>query len=520
MTRHAFLTQQPLVEARAAFLGAFDWIRLAGTGEIDSAEALGRVTAAPVFAVFSSPGYAGAAVDGYAVAAENTYLAAPQSPVTLVVGQDAFPVNTGHPLPPGTDAVVMIESVHQPEPGTVELRAAAFPWQHVRRVGEDIVAGELLFPHHEKLGATDVAALLTAGVFRLPVLSVPRVAVIPTGAELVDWRDAMREPPMPGRILETNSVLLSGLVRQAGGAATVFPRCPDSHQSLRAAVLAAVASDAHLVVVNAGASAGSEDHTVHVLSDIGRVLVHGIAAMPGKPTILAEVQGKPVVGSPGYPVSAWVCFDQFIGPALARMQGQPEPRRDEVPVVGARRMASRLGQDEFVRVHLGRVGDQIVASPLRRGAGAITSLARADGVLRIEAASEGLDEGKPAVAELLRPRWVVERTLVIVGSHDVTLDLLADHLRRLDPTIHVSSSNLGSLAGLLALRDGRCHLGGTHLLDPSTGDYNVSDVKKYLAGKRVRLVTLAMRAQGLIVKRGNPLGSEGWETWRARKSRS
>jgi putative molybdopterin biosynthesis protein len=506
MKRNVYLTMKPIAEARELFLGAFDWTGLVGRERVYTANALGRVTAVPVFAALSSPSYHAAAMDGLAVRAAATFGASEEHPLRLPVGPEAAFVNTGHPLPPGTDAVVMIEQVHQPAAGFVELRAAAYPWQHVRKVGEDIVATELVLPHHHLLGAADVAALLAAGVFVLDVLGRPRVAVIPTGTELVDWRDAMAQPPGPGAIIESNSTFLAALTTEQGGVAALMPRQPDDPDALRQALADALASDAHLVLLNAGASAGSKDFTSHVLGELGEVLVHGIAAMPGKPTVLGRARGKPVVGTPGYPVSAWVCFEEFVRPALARMQGQLPPRRETVMAVPARRLPSKLGQEELVRVQLGRVGERIIAAPLKRGAGAITSLTRADGLLRIPAASEGLDEGQEAPVELLRPRAALERTLVVVGSHDVVLDLLADELKRRAPGLWLSSSNLGSLAGLIALRDGRSHCGGTHLLDPATGDYNVPYLRRYLPATPVTLVTVAWRSQGLIVARGNPKG--------------
>ncbi|MCB2190796.1 MAG: molybdopterin biosynthesis protein, partial [Deltaproteobacteria bacterium] len=379
-------------------------------------------------------------------------------------------------------------------------------WQHVRRVGEDIVSQELMFGHHHRLGPADVAALLTSGVFEVEVLVRPKVAIIPTGFELVDWREAREKQPDPGAIMETNSLFLAGLVTQAGGEPLLMNKVTDDFEAIKEAVAKALDGPAHLVMLNAGASAGSKDYSAHVINELGEVLVHGVTVMPGKPSILGRAQGKAVVGSPGYPVSAWVCFDQFIVPALAAMQGQPAPRRDTVEVVPARRLASKLGREEFLRVHLGRVGSRVVATPLKRGAGAITSLTRADGLLRIPADSEGLEEGEAAVAELLGPRDRVENTLVVVGSHDITLDLLGDHLKRLDPKLHLSSSHLGSLAGIMAIKGGRCHLGGTHLLDPETGEYNISYLKRFLKEVPVRLVTLAMRQQGLMVKPGNPKG--------------
>ncbi|MGD8396642.1 MAG: molybdopterin-binding protein, partial [Candidatus Eiseniibacteriota bacterium] len=451
MKRNRYLNMKTLHAARAEFLAAFDWIALAGTERVEAATALGRVTAAPVFARLSSPSYQSAAMDGVAVRAASTYRATDEAPVTLSVDREAWFVDTGKPLPPDTDAVVMIEHVHQPAPDRIELRAAAFPGQHVRRVGEDMVAGEMLLPHHHRLQANDLAALLAAGVFELEVLARPRVTIIPTGSELVDWRDVGPGPPAPGTIIESNSALLAGLVTEAGGVPTVALRQPDDPERIRRALDDALAGDAHLVILNAGASAGSHDHTVHTIAAAGRVLTHGVTAMPGKPTILGIAAGKPVVGTPGYPVSAWVCFDQFVRPALERLQGQPESARSTVEVTPTRALASRLGQEEFLRVHLGRVGERIVATPLKRGAGTITSLTRADGILRIDAHSEGTEEGRPVTAELLHPAASLEETLVLTGSHDVTLDLLADHMKRRAPWIRVSSSHVGSLAGLVAL---------------------------------------------------------------------
>ena len=510
MKRNKYLNMKPLAKAREEFLGAFDWIAMAGRETVPTAEALGRVTAESILAALSSPYYQASAMDGIAVKAARTFGASDEQPLQLTVDEEAWFVNTGAPLPEATDAVVMIEQVHQPDPGLVELRAPAFPWQHVRRVGEDMVAGEMMLPHHHRLSATDLAALLTAGVFEVTVLQRPRVTIIPTGSELIDWQDAMTAAPRPGVIIESNSVLLSGLVTEAGGVPTVWPRQPDEPDKISRAVSDALDSDAHLVILNAGASAGSRDYTVHILGELGEVMTHGVTAMPGKPSILGTARRKPVVGTPGYPVSAWVCFDQFIRPALELMQSQRPSSRDTVEVIPTRGLASNLGQEEFLRVNLGRVGDRVVASPLKRGAGTVTSLTRADGILRIASESEGTDEGKPARAELLRPAATLAETLVIAGSHDVILDLLADHMKSKASWIRVSSSHVGSLGGLMAIRAGQCHLGGTHLLDPASGEYNVSYLKQHLPDVPVRLLTLTLRQQGFMVKPGNPKGIKGF----------
>ncbi len=504
MKRNVYLKMKSLADAREIFAEAFEWENLRGSETVATAESLGRITAEPVFARYSSPGYHGAAMDGYAVRAEQTFGASEEHPFQLQRGLDVHPVNTGQPLPEGTNAVIMIEHVQQLEGNRLEIEAAAFPWQHVRRVGEDIVAGELILPYNHRLTAADVAALLTGGVFRLAVSRRPRIAILATGTELVDWRDAEKQEPGPGVIIESNSVLLAGLVREAGGEPVVLERQPDELEAVQAAIDRAVDDDVAMVLVNAGASAGSKDFTSHAIGALGEILVHGVTAMPGKPTLLGRVRGKPVVGTPGYPVSAWVCFDQFIRPAIERILGLPESARDRVPATPGRRLPSKLGHEEFLRVHLGRVGDQVVALPLKRGAGTITSLTRADGILRLAAESEGCEAGDPVEVELLRTRPSMERTLVVVGSHDITLDLIADRMPRLGSGMRLSASNVGSMAGLLALRDGRSHLGGTHLLDPETGDYNVAYIERYLPDVPVRLITLAHREQGLLVRPGNP----------------
>jgi putative molybdopterin biosynthesis protein len=509
--RNVYLKMESLVEAQAIFERAFDWKGLMGSETVATADALGRVTVAPVLAGISSPSYHGAAVDGYAVRADRTYGASEEHPIRLVVGDEAHAVNTGQPLPEGTNAVIMIEHVQTPAENQIEIFAAAFPWQHVRRVGEDIVAGELVLPHHRRLSATDLAALLTSGVFRLEVRTRPRVAILATGSELVDWQEAEKTPPAPGAIIESNSVLLAGLVREAGGDPVVLERQPDELDAVRRAIDQAVDDDVAMVLVNAGASAGSRDFTSHAVQALGEILVHGVKAMPGKPTLLGSVRGKPVVGTPGYAVSAWICFDQFVRPAVERLQGLTPTRRATVPAVPGRKLPSKLGHEEFVRVHLGRVDERVVAMPIKRGAGTITSLTRADGILRIPPESEGREERDEVTVELLRSREAMERTLVVVGSHDITLDLIADRLPRHSEGYRMSPSNVGSLAGLLALKDGRSHLGGTHLLDPETGEYNVAYLRQYAPDLPVRLVTLAHREQGLIVRSGNPKGIRSLE---------
>jgi molybdenum cofactor synthesis domain-containing protein len=382
------------------------------------------------------------------------------------------------------------------------VEAPTFPWQHVRRVGEDLVRGEMVLAEGVEIIPWAQGALLAAGVTRVSVRRRPRIAIIPTGAELVPVTDLDRDLP-PGKLPEFNSVILAGLVTEAGGVPEVKAIVPDDPGGLAAALKDALAA-ADLVLINAGSSAGTEDYTYQAIDSLGEVLVHGVAMMPGKPTVLGVVAGKPVIGNPGYPVSAVLSFEQFAAPLIAGLAGRPLPPRPTMSVHPAQNLPSKPGLTEFIRVTLGRVGDKVIATPLPRGAGTITSLVRADGLLTVPALSEGLEEDRPVTAELLVAPEEMEGTLVVLGSHDNTLDLLATLLRRRDHRLRLSSGHVGSLGGLMALRQGRAHLGGSHMLDPETNTYNVPFIKRYLEGVPLKLINLAWREQGLMVAAGNP----------------
>ncbi len=410
-------------------------------------------------------------------------------------------MDTGDALPPGRNAVIMLEHLQLIGDEAVEIMAPVAPWQHVRPLGEDIVATELVLPAGRVLQPADLGAVAAAGVTTVPVRRRPRVAVLPTGSELVP----AGAEPAPGQIVEFNSIMLAAQVREWGGEPTVFPITPDDAALLEARVREALAGH-DVVVINAGSSAGSEDYTSAIVRKLGELLVHGVAIRPGHPVVLGIAEGKPLLGIPGYPVSAVLTNELFLRPILYRLLGLVPPERPRATAVMTRKVLSPMGEDEYLRVKLGRVGDRLVATPLQRGAGVIMSLVRADGLVRIPRFSEGVHAGAEVEVELLRPREEVDRTIVCIGSHDLTLDVLADLLAREQPGMGLASSNVGSLGGLIALQRGECHLAGSHLLDEATGEYNVPYVRRYLRGRDVVLVTLVERQQGLIVPPGNPKG--------------
>lgn len=504
MQRKIYLHMQSRQEAQERFWAHFSALK---TGEetISSRKACGRVTAGPVSAKYSSPSFHSAAMDGLAVRAEETFGASDENPLSLRLdtGQ-AIMINTGYPLPEGKNAVIMIEQVLLGADGKEALiRAPVYPWQHVRKVGEDIVATELLFPTGHHLQPSDIGALLTGGCATLRVRRKPKVVIIPTGNELIELNEELAGIPA-GRIIESNSAVLASMAEEAGAEAVVSPIVADDFAAIKAHLLKTLSEDADLVIINAGSSAGSSDYTVRIVEELGEVLVHGVTIMPGKPTILAAVQEKPVVGLPGYPVSAIIAMEQFVVPLLAKMQGLALSQPVSVSAQLARDVPSSAGMEEFRRMVLGRVGEQFVAVPLKKGAGAITTLTRANGMLRIPAAFEGEKQGRLVDIDLLVPQAEVERTILCTGSHDLTLDLLNDYLRRQESAFPLASTHVGSLGGIMAIKDGMCHLAGSHLLDPADGSYNTSYIRKYLPGEDVRIITLVHREQGFIVPKGNP----------------
>ena len=467
-------------------------------------QALGRVTAEPVWARISSPHYHAAAMDGYAVRSEETRGASETSPLLLRVGEQAIAVDTGDPLPPGMNAVIMVEhtqSVWQGGADYIEILSSIAPWTDVRAMGEDMVATELTLPANHCLRPQDLGAIAGCGHTQVTVYRRPRVAILPTGTELVKPGSALK----PGDIIEYNSLMLGAQAEEAGCIVTRLPIQADDYASIRAAVEAALETH-DLVAVNAGSSAGSEDFTSTIVRELGELRVHGIAIRPGHPVVLGVARGKALVGIPGFPVSTAMTFDLIVKPVLYRWQGLQPPERPHIQATLTRKTQSPMGEDHFVRVMVGQVGERMVATPLGGGAGVLMSLVKADGIVTIPRFSEGHDAGSTVEVELLRPLSTIRRTIVAIGSHDMTLDVLADQLRRRRAELTLSSAHVGSLGGLLALQRREAHLAGSHLLDEETGDYNMDYIRRLLTPHGVHVVLLGFveREQGLIVPKGNP----------------
>ncbi|MBQ9945226.1 MAG: molybdopterin biosynthesis protein [Clostridia bacterium] len=499
--KHNYLDNMPLNEAREKYLSLLSEKGFGyKTEEIPSAEAYGRITAAAVYAGICSPHYNASSMDGIAVLSEDTYGASEREPVRLFA--DKFDsVDTGDPVPSGRDAVIMVEDVIFSEDGSAMIYAPARPFMNVRQIGEDICMGDMIVPSFTRLTPYLAGALLAGGRTVVSVIKKPLFGIIPTGDEIV----SPCASPGKGEIIEFNSTVFSGMLSEFDCDSKVYPITPDKKELISETVSTAV-KECDAVLVLAGSSAGRDDYTSTIIQSLGTVAVHGIAVKPGKPAVLGVIGDVPVIGLPGYPVSAIVIMNEIVK-YVSELYYKTEHKN--APAVEARlgrRIVSSLKYEEFVRVTLGKVGSSLVAVPISGGAGVITSFTKADAVVRVPQDLEGIDAGSTVRAELLRDISHIERALIVTGSHDPVIDEIADILKRSSCDVSLTSSHVGSMGAVSALKTGCSHMGAVHLLDERTGEYNESYIKKYFPDGGVRLIKGIKRIQGLMVQKGNPLG--------------
>jgi putative molybdopterin biosynthesis protein len=452
------------------------------------------------------PAYLASAMDGIAVRSERTRGAGPDRPLRLKKGADYHPVNTGDPLPPGTDAVIMIEQVRQVDPRTVEVREPATPWRHVRSVGEDVVQGEMILPSRHRIRPVDLGVLLAGGVMEVPVIARPRVAILPTGSELVPPTDALKR----GEIVEFNGTVFSAFLEEWGAEPDYRGIVGDDAERLKGAILEAV-DTCDWVVINAGSSVGSKDFTRDVVEELGEVILHGVATSPGSPVLLGKVRGKPVIGLPGYPVAAYLALEWFVRPLVDGWFGVPALSRRRLRVRLEEDVKSKKGREDFVRVNIARVGDRYVARSLPRGAGSTMSLVRADGLLRIPSDWGPLAAGEEMEAELLRPKERIDRTLWVAGGHDPVLEILESRFGEEHAPFQLSVRRVGSLQALRSLGRGSCHVAAIHLGDGGDGEDHRRWIRELLPEREVILLRLVTRPLGWLVAAGNPRAFSGPE---------
>ncbi len=495
-----YLTNTPLEKARE------DYIKLLlekgfapRTETIPVCQACGRITAKPVYAHICAPHYAASAMDGVAVRARDTFGATETTPVKLKPEQ-FIELDTGDPIPQGRDAVIMVEDIVREPDASISIHAPAAPWQHIRQIGEDICAGEMILGERMELSPAAIGAMLAGGVLELEVIKKPLVGIIPTGDEMIP----PCADPKSGDILEFNSSIFSAMLDKWGAESRVYPIVPDRFQDIRRA-LAKAGEECDMVILNAGSSAGREDYSAAVIAELGQVLYHGVAIKPGKPAILGCLGAKPVLGVPGYPVSGIIVIEQLLRPLIDCWFHRSPAQKKTVSATLTRPVVSSLKYQEFVRVRMGYVGDRLMASPLSRGSGVVSSFMKADGILTVPQGSEGYEAGEQVEVELLSREERLKNTLMVIGSHDPLLDELANMMHLEDPRFYMSSSHVGSMGGIMAIRRGEAHAAGCHLLDTDTGEYNLSFIRKYFPKGGVRLLRCVGRLQGLMLQKGNPL---------------
>ncbi|MCF6466092.1 molybdopterin biosynthesis protein [Clostridium sp. Cult2] len=466
--------------------------------EIDVANSLGRVTFEAIYAKVSSPNYNAAAMDGILVESSSTIGATEVNPKILEEGKDFLYINTGNPVVDPYDAVIMIEDVIEVKEGKIQILKAAHPWQHIRPIGEDIVATEMIVPSKHKIRPIDIGALISGGIEKIKVYKKPQIGILPTGTEIIeDIRELKR-----GKIIDSNSRVFEALVIEDGGIPNRYSPIEDDYEKLKKAVLKGIEEN-DILIIGAGSSAGSKDYTVNIIKELGEVIIHGVALKPGKPTILGIIKGKPVIGIPGYPVSAYLVFETFVTPLILKYIGLKEEKDTFVDAITSKKITSSLKNRELVRVNLGYVNDKLIATPLSSGAGVTMSLVKADGIAIIPRSLEGVEAGSTVNVRLLKSLKQIKKTLVSIGSHDIIMDIIGDIMK-------LTSGHVGSMGGILAMKRGECHIAPIHLLDMETGEYNISYVKKYFTGQKMAIIKGVKRHQGFIVEKGNPKGIKGF----------
>lgn len=507
MKRNIYIQNTPLKEALQIYFSRLEQLGFfhLPTEEIPVENCLHRVTATAVHAQRSVPHYLASAMDGIAVSSTDTREASETNPVLLMAGQQYVEVDTGDPVPDPFDAVIMIEDVNFTD-GYAKIIKSAAPWQHVRPVGEDLVSQDMILPSMTRIGPYELAALLNGGVTMVNVIKAPKVVIIPTGTELVPVGTQCLEA---GQITDTNSHMLAALATDLGAEVKRTAIIADDRELIKATIQEAL-HEADIVIVCSGSSAGREDFTAEVVAELGELILHGLAIKPGKPAILGAIGNKAVIGVPGYPVSAALIFHLFARPLILKRLGLELPAEELVEAQLSRNLPSPMGVDEFIFVNLAPVDDHLQVYPLNRGAGISSMLVKADGYTIIPRGWEGINKGQNISVHLWRSRNEIERSLSITGSHDLSLDILADLIKR-RYQYRLFSNNAGSMGGIMALKGGDTHMAGVHLLDASDGSYNISFLKKYLPHQRWLLIHIAKRLQGLLVPAGNPKSIRGIE---------
>ncbi len=499
--KHNYLSNAELLDAKNEYIRHLSQNGfIYKTENVKVQKASGRVLAKAVYAEICSPHYNASAMDGIAVKAEITYGASESNPVILTPAMYTV-VDTGDPIPDGADSVIMVEDLTNVGEGKLSIISAVHPWQNVRQVGEDICMGDMIAPSFTVVTPSLCGAFLAGGITEIEVIKKPVFGIIPTGDEIV----SPKKNPQKGEIIEFNSTIFSSMLSEWKAESKIYDIVKDKKELLKNAILKAK-EECDAVLVLAGSSAGRDDYTSTIINELGQVLFHGIAIKPGKPAVLGNIDNVPVIGIPGYPVSGIVVMEEFVKSIAELYYNRTVTAKAEITARLGKRVVSSLKYREYVRVTLGKSDDGYVAVPLPRGAGVITSFTKADGILTVPQNSEGYESGETVEIELLRDIQEIDNSLIVTGSHDPLIDEIADIMKIKGYPFRTASTHVGSMGAITAIKNKQAHLGCIHLLDTETGKYNESYINKYFPDGGVKLIKGVGRIQGLMVKKGNPLG--------------
>jgi len=484
---------------------------------------LGRVLAEDILSRVDIPSFDRATKDGFAIRAEDTYGADQERPVRLkVVGTcsagnpftgevrpgEAVEIATGAPLPRGSDAVVMVEYTRRVD-DAVEVYRAVAPGENVQSAGRDINLGETLAYEGDLVTPREIGLLAAAGIERVSVYSRPVVAVVSTGDELVPQGSELEY----GQIYDINGPALCAAIQEDGGNPVYLGIARDDESEILELASQGL-ERADLLILSGSTSAGAGDVMYRVLDKLGEpgVFVHGVAMHPGKPTVIAQIGNKLAFGLPGNPTSALIAYRIFVSPVVRYLAGlDPHPPSALVNALLAERMRAERGRRDFLPVHLVRdAAGRVLAFRVPGGSEAVSTFARADGIVEVPEEVEYLEEGEEVVVTLLDP----ERRpadLSIIGSHCLGLEEIIRLLRKRLSGQRIKVVNVGSTGGFVAIRKGEADVAGVHALDPVSGEYNVPFMKKMGVADLAILIRGYLRVQGLIVAPGNPKGIRGVE---------
>jgi|AntRauTorckE6833_2_1112554.scaffolds.fasta_scaffold00234_10 putative molybdopterin biosynthesis protein len=499
MKRKAYLNKTSLNKAQQLLLDKFkDYSIDCESIKVENSH--NRITAEAVFAKSSAPHYYASAMDGVAIKAEKTDYANEREPVILKKDTDFVYVDTGDPIPEMFNAVIKIEDVEVLNESKIEIIKSVPVWNNIRSIGESVIKKQMILPSYTRINAYDVGAMLEAQVSNIDVLKKPKVSIIPTGSELVS-PDTERKK---GQITDFNSTMLKLLAKKWGSEVNHYKIVEDDYEKIKNNILKSVKNN-DITVTIAGSSAGREDYTLNILQEIGEVLIHGVDIMPGKPIILAEVNNKPVLGMPGYPLSALLDFSLFFKPLVKQFLKQSYELPESVDAIVKKKIPSSAGLKEFIRVNIANIDDKLIATPQKRGSASMHSLINADGILPIAESKEGIFSGEKGEVYLLKSQKKIKNNLLMIGSHDLSIDVLINLIKKENLNFELNMQSVGSLSGLVSLKRGECHLAGAHLLDPETGLYNKKYINNLFKNNQdIAVINLVDREQGLMVKRDNP----------------